>query len=57
MRMSIGGTPWPAATRSDASNAMTDSAAFLVSAKTTPTPWVPSSNLMTNGAPPTILIK
>ena len=35
---------------------MTDSAALAVSAKTTPTPWVPSSSLMTKGAPPHILI-
>ncbi len=35
---------------------MTDSAAFLVSARTTPTPWVPSSSLTTSGAPPTISI-
>ena len=34
--------------------AMTDSAAFLVSASTTPTPWVPSSSLTITGAPPTV---
>ena len=33
------------------------SAAFSVSAKTTPMPWVPSNNLITTGAPPTFLIK
>ena len=33
---------------------MTDSAAFLVSARTTPMPWVPSSSLTTTGAPPTV---
>ena len=33
------------------------SAAFAVSANTTPIPCVPSSNLITNGAPPTFLIK
>ena len=32
---------------------MTDSAAFLVSQRTTPMPWVPSSSLTTSGAPPT----
>ncbi len=31
--------------------------AFFVSAKTTPTPWVPSKSLMTNGGPPTSFIK
>ena len=34
--------------------AMTDSAALLVSASTTPMPWVPSSSLTTTGAPPTV---
>ena len=33
------------------------SAAFLVSAKTTPFPCVPSSSFTISGAPPTILIK
>ena len=36
---------------------MIASAAFAVSASTTPIPWVPSSNLITTGAPPTFLIK
>ena len=34
--------------------AITDSAAFLVSASTTPTPWVPSSSFTITGAPPTV---
>ena len=34
--------------------AMTDSAAFFVSASTTPTPWVPSSSFTITGAPPTV---
>ena len=33
------------------------SAALAVSASTTPMPCVPSSNLITTGAPPTFLIK
>ena len=33
------------------------SAACSVSARTTPIPWVPSTNLITSGAPPTILIR
>ena len=33
---------------------MTDSAAFFVSARTTPIPWVPSRSLTTTGGPPTI---
>lgn len=36
---------------------MTLSAALLVSARTTPLPWVPSSNLMMRGAPPTSLMR
>jgi hypothetical protein len=36
---------------------MTLSAALRVSASTTPMPWVPSSSLITSGAPPTMLIK
>ncbi len=32
-------------------------AAFLVSASTTPTPWVPSIILITNGEPPTSLMR
>ncbi len=35
----------------------TDSAAFSVSQSTTPMPWVPSSSLITSGAPPTISIR
>ena len=35
---------------------ITLSAAFWVSASTTPMPWVPCSNLITSGAPPTILM-
>ena len=34
----------------------TDSAAFLLSAKTTPKPCVPSSNLIITGTPPTCSI-
>ncbi len=36
---------------------ITDSAALRVSASTTPMPWVPSSILITSGAPPTMLIR
>ena len=36
---------------------ITLSAAFEFSARTTPFPCVPSSNLMTNGAPLTMLIR
>ena len=36
---------------------MTDSAAFLVSASTTPFPWVDSSNFTINGAVPTSAIR
>ena len=36
---------------------ITLSAALLVSAKTTPLPWVLSNNLIINGAPFTILIR
>ncbi len=36
---------------------ITLSAALCVSASTTPMPWVPSSSLITSGAPPTILIR
>src|SRR5690606_29906045 len=36
---------------------ITDSAALRVSASTTPIPWVPSSSLITSGAPPTMLIR
>ena len=36
---------------------ITDSAAFLVSAKTTPFPCVPSNSFTIKGEPPTILIK
>ena len=36
---------------------ITDSAAFLVSARTTPFPCVPSNNFTIKGEPPTIFIK
>ena len=36
---------------------ITLSAALLVSAETTPFPWALCNNLMTKGAPPTILIR
>ncbi len=36
---------------------MTLSAALLVSASTTPMPWVPSSSFTTSGAPPTSSIR
>ncbi|MNH33353.1 hypothetical protein D3C79_938590 [compost metagenome] len=36
---------------------ITDSAAWVVSHSTTPMPWVPSSTLITRGAPLTIWIK
>ncbi len=36
---------------------ITDSAALWVSQSTTPMPWVPSSSLITSGAPPTMLIR
>ncbi|MNE39837.1 hypothetical protein D3C80_1338120 [compost metagenome] len=36
---------------------ITDSAAVAVSHSTTPMPWVPSSTLITNGAPLTISIR
>ena len=36
---------------------ITDSAAWLVSASTTPIPWVPSSSLITSGAPLTMVIR
>ncbi|MNC13346.1 hypothetical protein D3C75_610900 [compost metagenome] len=36
---------------------ITDSAAFAVSQSTTPIPWVPSSTLITSGAPLTMSIR